>query len=538
MLSASLCLVAASLTAHAQVRVACVGDSITAGVGATSGNSYPSQLGRLLGSGYTVGNFGHSGATLMSTGDLPYINQPEYTNSGTFNPNIVVIMLGTNDAKDANWANHASFNSDYNALVAHYRNLSTHPVVYVMTPPFVYNNGFGGNMATTLNNQVVPMETHLANDNLAPLIDTHSATAGHASWFPDNVHPNDAGAGEIAAVVDQAILRGTVSVPSQWTNVDIDAPAKAGASYSFDGHTFSVIGSGGDIWNAADQFQYCYQTISGDATIVARVLTVDNTNAWAKAGVMIRESTAAGSNFVDSVLTPSNGANVQWRNASAPNGGGAGVAASAPYWVRLDRIAGTVSGYVAPDNAGAPGAWTLLSSQPIVTGNALIGLCVTAHNNGVGCLATFSNVTVTRTFQTESLTVLQQSAGDTHQIISWAGFTNGVGTNLLSNAVGDFVTYLVPNIPAGSYHMFVGVKKFNSRGICQMAGARADTLAFSNIGATEDQYAATEIFQEYDQGIWSPATTSDKALKFTLTGKNASSSSFTLAFDYIEMVLQ
>ncbi len=125
--------------------------------------------------------------------------------------------------------------------------------------------------------------------------------------------------------------------------------------------------------------------------------------------------------------------------------------------------------------------------------------------NGAGCLATFSNVTVTRTFQTESLTVLQQSTGDTHQIISWAGFTNGMGTNLLStNAVGDFVTYLVPNIPAGSYHIFVGVKKFNSRGICQMAGARADTLAFSNIGATEDQYAATEIFQELRSGHLDP----------------------------------
>ncbi len=255
----------------------------------------------------------------------PYINQPEYPNSSTFNPNIVVIMLGTNDAKDANWANHASFNSDYNALVAHYRNLSTHPVVYVMTPPFVYNNGFGGSMATTLNNQVVPMETRLANDNIAPVIDTHSATAGHASWFPDNVHPNDTGAGEIATVVDQAILRGTVSVPSQWTNVRYRRPRQSRRLlYVLDGHAFSVIGSGSDIWNAADQFfQYCCQTISGDATIVVFcVLTVDNTNAWAKAGVMIRQSTAAGSTFVDSVLTPGNGANVQWRNAPLGTHGG------------------------------------------------------------------------------------------------------------------------------------------------------------------------------------------------------------------------
>ncbi len=189
---------------RAQINVACVGDSITAGGGATSGNGYPAQLGKLLGSGYKVTNFGHSGATLMSTGDLPYINQAEYTKSSNSSPDIVVIMLGTNDAKDANWANHSTFTSDYDALIDHYRSLPTHPIVCVMTPPTIYSSGFGGNSAPTLNNTIVPLEAQIAGDNVAPVIDVHSATANHPEWFAadaSHVHPNDAGAAAIAQTV-------------------------------------------------------------------------------------------------------------------------------------------------------------------------------------------------------------------------------------------------------------------------------------------------------------------------------------------------
>ncbi len=204
-LAALCCSLALSAAAFGQLRIACVGDSITAGVGATAGNSYPSQLGRLLGSGYTVGNFGHSGATLLSTGGTPYPTTQEYTNSGAFNPNIVVIMLGTNDSGDSNWAHHGTFTSDYAALISHYRSLSSHPQVYVTTPPFMYGTGFGGNSVNVLNNVIAPLEVQIAADNNALLIDVHAATSGHPEWFP-GVHPNDAGAGGIAAAVEAGIL--------------------------------------------------------------------------------------------------------------------------------------------------------------------------------------------------------------------------------------------------------------------------------------------------------------------------------------------
>src|SRR5689334_20904819 len=102
--------------ARAQVRtpthVACVGEGNTAGYGASSSNkSYPADLAGMFGSGVQVGNFGHSGATLLSVGDLPYINQTEYTNATTFVSGAgagavvdVIIMLGTNDSKSYNWS--------------------------------------------------------------------------------------------------------------------------------------------------------------------------------------------------------------------------------------------------------------------------------------------------------------------------------------------------------------------------------------------------------------------------------------------------
>ncbi len=522
----------------AQVRVACVGDSITAGLNVAGGSSYPSQLATLLGSGYKVNNYGWPGTTLMSNTSLLYIQQTVYTQSLNFNPNIVLIMLGTNDAGDGTWANHSTFVSDYNALIASYRNLAAHPAVYVMASPYVYGSGFGGNMATTLNTQVVPLITHIAAANGAPLVDVHSATENHPEWFPDNVHPNATGYGEVATVVAQAIQRGVKGVPAPWSNVDVNSPVQPGASSSYDGHSFSLVGGGADIWGASDQFQFCSQTIQSDGSIVARVLTVENTNAWAKVGVMIRESSAASSRFVDALITPGSGSSAQWRNASAPSGASATTAGiAAPYWVRLDRIGGNVSAYFAPYSAGAPGAWTLRATQPIATGAALIGLCACSHDNTTSCLATFDNVAVTRTYQAESLSVLQ-SSGDTNQIISWPGFTNGSGANYLSDAVGDYVSYTVPNVPAGTYHVYVGAKKFPTRGVCQLSVAAAGQTSFTTVGAAEEQYANPEAFSEFDQGLWSPISTSDKAFKFTVTGRNSGSSGYTLAFDYIRLVLQ
>ncbi len=142
-------------------------------------------------------------------------------------------------------------------------------------------------------------------------------------------------------------------------------------------------------------------------------------------------------------------------------------------------------------------------------------------------------------YETEDLTVFGTS-GDAHRIISDAGFTGGGnGTILDSNATGDYVIYTLPNVPAATYNVKVAVKKIDTRGTWQLAASRADTqTGYSNIGGTVDEYATAATFTEVDLGNWSPATTSDKTFKFTITGKNASSSNYSMAFDYIKLTKQ
>lgn len=84
------------------VKVACVGDSITEGLCSTEGQSYPTQLQEILGSDFEVKNFGVSGRTLLKKGDYPYWNESAYTESKNFLPDVVIIMLGTNDTKPQN----------------------------------------------------------------------------------------------------------------------------------------------------------------------------------------------------------------------------------------------------------------------------------------------------------------------------------------------------------------------------------------------------------------------------------------------------
>jgi acyl-CoA thioesterase-1 len=209
---------AARAATQVPTHVACVGDSITAGYAASSPSaSYPSDLQGLFGAGVQVKNFGHSGATLMSTGDLPYTQQSEYTAATTFVSNAgaaasvdVVIMLGTNDSKSYNWTTGtgtraAQFRSDCGALVDHFANLSTHPQVFLVLPPQVYANSFGID-GTVIDNQLIPIIQQVAAAKGVPVIDLNTPTMGHPELFSDGVHPTDAGYRLVAQLIHDGLL--------------------------------------------------------------------------------------------------------------------------------------------------------------------------------------------------------------------------------------------------------------------------------------------------------------------------------------------
>ena len=116
-----------------------------------------------------------------------------------------------------------------------------------------------------------------------------------------------------------------------------------------------------------------------------------------------------------------------------------------------------------------------------------------------------------------------------------SNYSDGEAIILDSTAVGNYVTFLVPNVSAGNYDVTVGVKKFTGRGIWQLYVGRADNFngTRSAVGAPYDEYDATALFTNVDLETWSPSTTSDKWFQFYITGKNSSSSTYSESIDYI-----
>jgi lysophospholipase L1-like esterase len=188
------------------VKVACVGDSITQGFRTSAGKSYPKQLQDLLGTQWQVQNFGVGGRTLLKKGDHPYWIENAFKNAEAFNPDVVIIMLGTNDTKPQNWAHKDEFVADYKELVETFKNLASKPRVYICRPPPVPKQGNYGIGETNLDLEM-PWIDQLATDENVGLIDMHASLVGHPELQPDRVHPNDQGA-KILAETAAAALTG------------------------------------------------------------------------------------------------------------------------------------------------------------------------------------------------------------------------------------------------------------------------------------------------------------------------------------------
>lgn len=188
-----------------RVRVACVGDSITFGSGVEDRekNAYPSVLGRLLGDGYSVRNFGVSGATAQKRGDKPYWTLDAFNDVAEFDPDIVVIKLGTNDSKPHNWHGKEFYETDLQALVEHFRELPQKPQVFLCTPAPVYKDAFTIRQAV-VRDEVVPAVQAVAERTETPVIDLYRAL-WEKTDFPDGVHPNASGAAKIAEAVAKTL---------------------------------------------------------------------------------------------------------------------------------------------------------------------------------------------------------------------------------------------------------------------------------------------------------------------------------------------
>lgn len=189
----------------APIKIACVGNSITEGPGRDNPDSYPLQMQALLGDAYKVVNFGVSGRTLLRKGDYPYWNEPQFEEVKSFQPDVLVIMLGTNDSKPQNWAHAAEFRQDYLDMITEFRaSMPADGKVYVILPVPVTRVNFGIT-PDVMNNEQRLMLYDIIHESGADYIDLYTPFIGKDDLLPDGVHPNVEGLGIMASVIARAI---------------------------------------------------------------------------------------------------------------------------------------------------------------------------------------------------------------------------------------------------------------------------------------------------------------------------------------------
>ena len=185
------------------------------------------------------------------------------------------------------------------------------------------------------------------------------------------------------------------SLPRGWQSSDVGPVGEPGIT-TFDGTTFSVSGSGRDIWSTVDEFHYAFTFASGDFDVIARVGAVQDVNQWTKAGLMIRESLGAGARHASVFVTPTTVKGIAFQRRPTTDGGSLstpGPSMTAPVWLRLSRAGNAVSAYW---RSGATGAWMLIGTQMFADLNdgLQVGLAVSSHVHGTLARAAFDHVDV------------------------------------------------------------------------------------------------------------------------------------------------
>jgi len=199
------------------VRIAFMGNSITIGAGLSNPtvDAYPGQVSTMLSEIYgdtcVIGNFAVSGRTLLKNGDVPIWNEKQYNDSWNFAPDIVFILLGTNDTKPQNWGLYENeYYSDYQSMIDSFKVRNPRVKFMCGFPPPCYERVNLGNVwfinDSIILNGVIPIVDSIASVNNADIVDFYHPLLDSAYLFPDKVHPNVVGSKVMAQlVVDKMI---------------------------------------------------------------------------------------------------------------------------------------------------------------------------------------------------------------------------------------------------------------------------------------------------------------------------------------------
>ena len=227
-----LCLVVGIECYAQKIKVACVGNSITYGAYVINRekNNYPAQLQAYLGDKYEVKNFGVSATTALYKGLYPYVDTEKYRESLEYNPDIVIIKLGTNDANERNDAYRSTFPKDYRRLVDEYLNLPSHPQVILLTPVHCF---LPSNQDEVIKAEIIPVIEQTAYERNLDIVNLHNLFGDEWTEFlmPDKLHPSNIGAGMLAQKIYQYI-----AVEKHDVDIIKNFPLKPVKEFNFHGY--------------------------------------------------------------------------------------------------------------------------------------------------------------------------------------------------------------------------------------------------------------------------------------------------------------
>ena len=199
----------------------------------------------------------------------------------------------------------------------------------------------------------------------------------------------------------------TLSARRDWTQYDVSElsiwfrgyPASVGSFVEGPAGTYTMTGSGTDIWNQADEFHFAYKELTGAGSIVAKVESITNTHSWAKAGVMIRGTLEPDSKYAFVCVTPNNGISFQYRffpDTDSDSTTQADIAA--PHWIKLERsLSSRFTAYHSTNGSTWVPVANSLPQYISMNTSVYVGLALTSHDDAQTCQAKFSNVRITGT---------------------------------------------------------------------------------------------------------------------------------------------
>ena len=207
------------------IRVACIGNSITdgSGIDMASMHGYPASLQQLLGKEYWVKNFGVSGRTMLNKGDRPYMKEMAWRDALAFQPDVVVIKLGTNDSKPQNWQHSAEFKQDLVQMITELcPELGQLPKnkkkrakalaevktkIFLCTPIPAFKSTWNINDSVIVNG-VIPIQQEVAKEYGLQVIDLHTLFGNDSNMMvADGIHPNERGARRMAEIIADALKK-------------------------------------------------------------------------------------------------------------------------------------------------------------------------------------------------------------------------------------------------------------------------------------------------------------------------------------------